>query len=246
MGKFSTEFLWFNKCLYVEAGTSILVLAMQTRTITSTESGAINATRTLSTDKGKSVTTSLSDAEALAILDAMPAQPGSFLHTLQTASKLSFNMMVWVHIYAQPKPAQTGEAVGDLSTFTRIFEKAATHLKKPRLTIMDDEGHSLCIYVAPSTSVNAGCIYVKSGDRTHYYGKINTAGKFVSSDAPASIAAYLRKFAQNPEAEAARYGKLTGRCCFCAKQLTDSRSTEVGYGPQCAEKWNLSWGSRKF
>lgn len=33
-------------------------------------------------------------------------------------------------------------------------------------------------------------------------------------------------------------------CMFCSKPLTDDRSTEVGYGPQCAETWGLPWGDK--
>lgn len=42
--------------------------------------------------------------------------------------------------------------------------------------------------------------------------------------------------------EAARLGHLTGRCVFCSRKLTDDRSTEVGYGPICADREGLPWG----
>jgi len=34
----------------------------------------------------------------------------------------------------------------------------------------------------------------------------------------------------------------TGNCCFCRRELTDKRSTEVGYGPICADHFSLPWG----
>ncbi len=42
--------------------------------------------------------------------------------------------------------------------------------------------------------------------------------------------------------QAAAFGHSYGRCVFCHKQLSDERSTEVGYGGTCAKKYNLPWG----
>jgi hypothetical protein len=43
---------------------------------------------------------------------------------------------------------------------------------------------------------------------------------------------------------AAEHGHKTGNCCFCSRPLNDARSTEVGYGPVCADKWELPWGTK--
>lgn len=45
----------------------------------------------------------------------------------------------------------------------------------------------------------------------------------------------------SPE-QAAAFGHLYGECCYCARDLTDERSIEVGYGPVCAAKYGLPWG----
>jgi hypothetical protein len=42
--------------------------------------------------------------------------------------------------------------------------------------------------------------------------------------------------------QAAAFGHLTGQCVFCARELTDQRSIDVGYGPVCAGKNGLPWG----
>lgn len=52
----------------------------------------------------------------------------------------------------------------------------------------------------------------------------------------------LQALAENPQKVAREYGKLLGVCCFCGLTLTDERSTEVGYGPVCATRWNFPWG----
>lgn len=43
--------------------------------------------------------------------------------------------------------------------------------------------------------------------------------------------------------QAAAFGKLVGRCCFCSHAIDTPESTAVGYGPVCASKYGLPWGS---
>jgi hypothetical protein len=43
--------------------------------------------------------------------------------------------------------------------------------------------------------------------------------------------------------QAAAFGHATGCCCFCSRTLTDDRSLVVGYGPTCATKHGLPWGT---
>lgn len=43
--------------------------------------------------------------------------------------------------------------------------------------------------------------------------------------------------------QAAAFGHEHGFCCYCSRGLTDERSTSVGYGPICAVRYGLEWGS---
>lgn len=47
----------------------------------------------------------------------------------------------------------------------------------------------------------------------------------------------LEEFNADPLAAAMKYGKLSGRCCSCGRDLTDPASIEAGIGPICAEKF---------
>ena len=49
-------------------------------------------------------------------------------------------------------------------------------------------------------------------------------------------------FKSNPIITIAEVGKKEGNCCFCARDLTDHRSTAHGYGAICAKKFRLPWG----
>lgn len=53
----------------------------------------------------------------------------------------------------------------------------------------------------------------------------------------------LTKYHRVTAEEAAKFGHLTGTCVFCGRGLTDERSVEVGYGPVCAEREGLPWGT---
>jgi len=63
-------------------------------------------------------------------------------------------------------------------------------------------------------------------------------GKKVEDD----LTDLLTRLGQDPSGVASEYGKLTGRCSFCARRLTDARSISVGYGATCAKNYDLEWG----
>lgn len=133
--------------------------------------------------------------------------------------------------------------------FTRIytmFQTARGQLKRPVIRLADEQGHRLVLSLASAASKNVGWVYVKQGTgfEAAYFGKISPEGRFFPIAAcPPTVKAQLASFAQDPETVAAKYGKLTGCCCFCGRNLTDDRSTHVGYGPVCAAKFGLDWGS---
>jgi len=138
----------------------------------------------------------------------------------------------------------------DLTGLLRIhamFDTAEkSQLKYPVIRLQENaESRCLSLSKAAATSNNAGCLYVKDTISKAYYGKITPQGRFFGVAACSStVEQQLQRFAANPEELASRYGKLTGRCCFCGRSLDDERSTEVGYGPVCAEKFGLKWGRR--
>lgn len=47
----------------------------------------------------------------------------------------------------------------------------------------------------------------------------------------------LSKLASDPKAYAVAYGRKTGRCCNCGRELTDPESIRAGIGPICASKF---------
>jgi hypothetical protein len=112
-----------------------------------------------------------------------------------------------------------------LATFNRA---RGTGLKRPTLRTGD-----LVFSLAGDASKNPGCIYIKLAGE--YQGKITPQGKLAPlySCTPDTVAAITRVMA-DPKAAAIAYGKLTGRCSVCGRELTDPVSVAAGIGPICA------------
>lgn len=137
------------------------------------------------------------------------------------------------------KPAQARETI-DLSRINEMFDKASQSLKRPFVCFLV-EGIEMKVSPAPATGKNPGSLYVKKGGE--YQGKIGKDGGFTAArDAQTGIVEALKLFALDPARAAFAYGQATGNCCFCARELTDARSVEVGYGPICAGNYGLPWG----
>ena len=148
---------------------------------------------------------------------------------------------------SQPKPEATQLNVNGLSRIFAMFDKAKAALKRPAIRLANEAGQRLHLSLAGAASKNAGFVYVKSdsGFDSPYYGKISPDGRFFGSNAcPPSVEPLLQSFANDPEGIATKYGRLTGCCSFCGRKLTDKRSTEMGYGPVCADKFGLDWGKK--
>jgi uncharacterized Zn finger protein (UPF0148 family) len=105
-------------------------------------------------------------------------------------------------------------------------------LKFPKLRL-DDFTFSL----ASAAGRNAGSIYVKQDDL--YLGKI-ADGKFTRSrDCDAATEARIVTVCADPAAAATAYGKRTGQCSCCGRELTNEESIARAIGPICASKWGL-------
>lgn len=162
----------------------------------------------------------------------------SLIASFDRYGSLSAKQLYWVMKLAEKAttPAPVTQKV-DLVRMTQLFQTALGHgLKNPAIRI---GGFKLS--PAKAGSVNFGSTYVKSG--ATYLGKISAAGDWspardAGQQATEAFTA-ITKFACDPVGSAAAEGHATGSCCFCARELSDAGSIEVGYGPICAEKYGL-------
>lgn len=214
------------------------------------------AARTFTTSRGHVVTTALTDAEAATILRNAGLRAGDFARDLAIAERkgrLSAAQRPWLHKLAlevqnpTPKPARPAAAAdaGAAAIVALLGTATENGAKRPAITCPLESG-TYRFKLAPANGRNAGAVYVTCSDA--YLGKITPAGAFEPvRDAAAHAVEVVRGVFDTVRAMGAaeafgRLGTATGTCCFCARELTDERSTTVGYGPVCADKYGLPWG----
>lgn len=158
----------------------------------------------------------------------------------------ALNVLRAAAVKAMPAPPAPVTDEAGFAAIGGLFATAAASLKHPRIRLMTGDGAVIVLTVAGQTARVPGSINVTSpgsfSDRT-WYGRIHSDGRWEPSRmAPSSLAATLADLAADPAAAAAAYGRMTGYCCFCERELTDARSVAVGYGPICAGHYGLPWG----
>jgi hypothetical protein len=131
--------------------------------------------------------------------------------------------------------------------FARIqtmFKQAkAKGLKKPRIKLKSN-GRKIILSLAPDSGNNKDHIYVKindgNGEGDIYSGKVTPAGEFKPVDGcPEGVAEYLQQFANDPLQAIIAYGRETGECSCCGRELTNHVSIELGIGPICRERFGF-------
>lgn len=161
-------------------------------------------------------------------------------------------MVINPELWTVRAPAATAApALGDFARMVELFRKAGAHLRFPFILIDAGSAGTLRLSVAGAKAREPGTINVTTEgsfeDRT-WFGRIALDGRFMASattrQSPhlGAIMGALRAFATDPAKVAAAYGRRTGHCCFCKRELTDGRSVAVGYGPICAGHYDLPWG----
>ena len=58
-----------------------------------------------------------------------------------------------------------------------------------------------------------------------------------SNNCPAIVKVELALMSIDPMGWMQRYGKATGTCCVCGRELTNEESVSMGIGPICAQRW---------
>jgi hypothetical protein len=130
---------------------------------------------------------------------------------------------------------ERNKATVDLSKIWTMFDKAtAAGLKK-----LCYRAEGLALTPAGANSKNAGGIYAKRIVDGVYVGKImGTQFLPVRECLPEDVRA-LTTLARDPAAAATAYGRATGTCSCCGRELTNPESIALGIGPICASKWGF-------
>lgn len=193
--------------------------------------------------------------------EALPERDRNFADSLlqQHAGRRSLSEKQWNWVYklAQratgTEQAQPSVTVGDFAGVITLFKKASEHLQFPKIRLALEDGRPIALSVAGSQARRPGTVNVTDGAPYRsaiWYGRVTPSGEWekserVTADTEIALAALLANLSADPAGVAARFGKLTGNCCFCNMPLSDERSLVVGYGPVCATNYGLQWGPAK-
>ena len=120
----------------------------------------------------------------------------------------------------------------DLSNVVDMFNKAHEAIKTPKFRFED-----LVVSRAPDNGANAGSLYVQVDGE--YAGKVKEGKWFGLRSAPQDTLSKLQQIAESPLGSAVAYGRKTGTCACCGRELTVHASIERGIGPICAERFGL-------
>lgn len=129
--------------------------------------------------------------------------------------------------------AAAGPRVGvdvSLEKIEAAFERARQRGLKARKIQIGD----LTFKPAGATSANPGAIYVTETDGGTYLGKVLGGKLFASRDCDDEARSEIVRVCADPLTAAVEYGKATGQCAICSRELTDPESIERGIGPICA------------
>lgn len=138
-------------------------------------------------------------------------------------------------IAARTAETQAKGGTVNLDRIREMFDAAvASGYKKP---VYRAEG--LKISLASLTGRNAGCLYVVEIEDDAYQGKIEGVTFKAVRETKGTTLARLQAIAADPAAAAVAYGRRTGTCACCGRELTNHASIEAGIGPICAEKWGF-------
>lgn len=135
-------------------------------------------------------------------------------------------------------PAPVGNLnLGDVRKRFALAKQAG--IQRPKINLGD-----LVFSMAGDGSKNPGMIYVKGGTayEAPYYGKVDQNGDFFPARSlDGEVQQRIVSVGQDVLSAARAHGAQHGKCCFCNRALNTNESVSMGYGPICAEKYNLPW-----
>jgi hypothetical protein len=193
------------------------------------------------TARGESITFSSTLSDPM-VLQTLRGLRSNFAQDLaRKFNKLSPSQYAWAHKLAVDANTPAVVDVNQPSKFEALFNafEAAKSKGAKRLTLRF-EG----VNVKPNRDLTA--LWVTSqteseegnyGMQPKYLGKVTRTG--FDSKFSDTVRETIMSAASDPISAAIRYGKVSGECSCCGRELTDPRSIERGIGPICADKYGF-------
>ena len=183
-------------------------------------------------------TSTLSDAKVLETLRGMRS---SFSQDLaRKFNKLSASQYAWAHKLAQDTVKVAPVKSNEPSQFEALFNAFETAKGKgaKRLTLrfegvnVKPNRDNTVLWVTSQSETEMG----EYGLKPKYLGKVTRTA--IDSKFSDTVRETIMGAAHDPLSAAIKYGKVSGSCSCCGKELTVKESIERGIGPICARKFD--------
>lgn len=166
----------------------------------------------------------------------------SLIKQFETKGRLSPKQVSWAVklTLAATKPMIVKETIGDYNTLATSFKA----IDSPKLIFSLRGETSVRLTASPKHGKNPDHIYVKLNGE--YAGKITPTGDFqnvrtLNFQGLKSLVDMFTMIESFGLSEyITHYGKDSGICCCCGRELTDPQSISAGIGPVCAVRWNIA------
>lgn len=183
------------------------------------------------------------------VLDKLPAKDRLFacdmLNSVRKYNSCSEKQLYWIIELAKRADAPIKQAisVGSFEGVKALFARAQQNLRHPKINLAIGD-QPIELSVAGPKSKAPGTINVTDGGpygANIWFGRVTEAGSWEASNKSNSdaVVELLTELAADPAGVAGKYGRLSGRCCFCNRKLTDEQSTAAGFGRTCAKNFGL-------
>jgi len=174
----------------------------------------------------------ISEEEAIRVLkEKFKEKPSDFIKGLITAyekyGRLSTAQWFWVYKIAQKDDKKEEKSVELALGFTEQLTDSFTASKLQYPALHFDKCK---IYIY------GGQLRVKHDEMR--YGYIEN-DLFYPTNASDELIEFIVELSNDPFGFAADEGKKKGICCFCKRELTNGESVQRGYGPVCADRYDL-------
>lgn len=185
---------------------------------------------------------------AIEFLRSLNPLPDTFAGSLLRTERLSVKQAAWVHKLAtdvkQARDAKSPAIVPGLNLLPiveMLHHAAEAQKRAPSIRLRHADGSPIEI----TLSQRSGKVWVASPETAggNLFARIYDDGSVQPRNDFEFVRELLTALAANPEAVAKQHGVATGECCFCGRPLSTKESRSAGYGPICAEKFGLDWGS---
>ena len=189
-----------------------------------------------------SFTSRLTDDAAQDLLQWCPGRFAASLWQQSYDRGLSPAQMAWAHkLSCDLLQAESAEDANSEPQFNRLFSvfQAAKSRGLKRLTLrlsgvsVKPNRDLTTLWVTSQTETEEG----NYGPQPKYLGKVTP--NRLDSRLSDEVKAVLLEAASDPLTAAVRYGKETGSCSCCGRDLTNPDSIAAGIGPICREKYGL-------